>query len=349
MKHLTTLFKSIYKNDAVIDGARSYPWWLAILFFLISSIISVIPMAVSTSTVSGASFLKSPTFYVEEGLESFSSFLKNEDLTFDIKEVENEVPTLNTDTSKNSYIHLSEWNKAIDSEKESELTPLSFKHKETFVQINPESKKEETVTEVVFEVFNFTYFEEDLVKENINRILVNKPILNALNSDKTVVDEIKRTTSFMILSKESYAIYKFSKPSNKSLNTSVSGDYDNQNIVSISEIKNIEEWKTFLDRGYLNIKTKVALVQTSIMLAVNSGISLLMGLMVFIITRGKNNPFRIFKIWECFKIGFWAMLSPALLTLIVGFIFPQMMSMMYVLFYGIRMMWLSMKNLKPVQ
>ena len=64
-------------------------------------------------------------------------------------------------------------------------------------------------------------------------------------------------------------------------------------------------------------------------------------------TRGKNNPNRIIKWYQCFLIAFYASLCPGLLTLVFGFILSGMEIMLYVLTFGVRVMWMSVRNLRP--
>jgi hypothetical protein len=73
----------------------------------------------------------------------------------------------------------------------------------------------------------------------------------------------------------------------------------------------------------------------------------LLGLTVFLMTRGKTNPFRIYTFWECQKIAYWAAFSPSVLALI-GFAFPAYAPLVYIFLYGMRVMWMSMRSLRPV-
>jgi maltodextrin utilization protein YvdJ len=72
-----------------------------------------------------------------------------------------------------------------------------------------------------------------------------------------------------------------------------------------------------------------------------------MGLMIFLLTRGKKNIFHIYTFGDCEKIAAWSMVSPALLSLILGFIFTDYAMMFFIILLGLRVMWLSMKQLRP--
>jgi hypothetical protein len=74
-----------------------------------------------------------------------------------------------------------------------------------------------------------------------------------------------------------------------------------------------------------------------------------MSILVFIMTRGKTNPNRSMRVLEAFKIGAWSLFSPAVLTYVAGLFFPDLASTAFVLFVGLRMMWLSSSYLRPYQ
>ncbi|MEG2052748.1 MAG: hypothetical protein RRZ92_02150, partial [Bacilli bacterium] len=187
------------------------------------------------------------------------------------------------------------------------------------------------------------------ISENVTRILKGDVITATMPDVPTKYEtkDLKRTISLLILGKDTYTIYKF--PNNKTNYSATGGDYLNlKDIKSLSEVKTYEDWQKFVELGYMNTKNKNCLVQTSIMLGINAGIVLLMGLMFFILTRGKANPYRSYTFWECMKISFWSMLSPAILSLVFGFFLTQFATLIFVLIFGVRAMWLSMKQLKPI-
>lgn len=106
-------------------------------------------------------------------------------------------------------------------------------------------------------------------------------------------------------------------------------------------------WKLFFKNSY-NANRLTGMWQTSVLIGgINIVIIALMGFMVWILTRGKNNPYRYFKIWECFKISFWAAITPALLTCGLGFLLARFANVLFPLLLGVRVMWLSMKSLRP--
>lgn len=105
--------------------------------------------------------------------------------------------------------------------------------------------------------------------------------------------------------------------------------------------------KDFINKANNYTRVVGAFGQAGIISGINMLVAFLMGLMVFILTRGKTNVFRIFNFWEGQKIAYWASITPAVLGLIFGFLIPSFAAMSFVLFYGVRVMWLTMKQLRP--
>ena len=111
----------------------------------------------------------------------------------------------------------------------------------------------------------------------------------------------------------------------------------------------LANFKKFLNKSYLASKAKTTMVTCLFSLAVFAGMSLIMGFLMWIMTRGKNNPNNYFSLWLCFKIQARLGLAPGLLTFIIGLFLTSYAQMIFVLTLGLRVMWMSMKDLRPVQ
>ena len=72
-----------------------------------------------------------------------------------------------------------------------------------------------------------------------------------------------------------------------------------------------------------------------------------MGLMLWLLTRGKNNPNRNLTIWVGVKISWWIDFTPGLLAMILGFVWSAAAGLAYIVLMGLRTMWLSMRSLNP--
>ena len=129
------------------------------------------------------------------------------------------------------------------------------------------------------------------------------------------------------------------------IDTITRGDYINQYRTKV-----MKQVVKVLDNTYLNQKKRTLWTNTGIYAAIYAGIILFLGLMVFILTRGKNNPFKFLNIWHCQKIVWWASFTPAVLGTVLALIFAGNMigQMAFILLISLRVMWLSMKQLRPV-
>ena len=110
-----------------------------------------------------------------------------------------------------------------------------------------------------------------------------------------------------------------------------------------------KQWKSFFNESYIENRNTATWQTTLLMLGIDVLLIMFMGLMVFILTRGKRNPFRIYTLWECQKISYWSTFTPGLLAMILGFIFSSYAVMFFILLLGVRVMWMSMRSLRPQQ
>ena len=100
---------------------------------------------------------------------------------------------------------------------------------------------------------------------------------------------------------------------------------------------------------YFRIIIKSMWSNTGIYLGVYAGLILFLGLMVFLLTRGKNNINRTMNFWVCQKVAWWSSFTPGLLALPLGFLLASNIlgQMTFIVLLSIRVMWLSMRQLRP--
>ena len=308
-KNLKLFFTSLINNNAVIDGARKKPWYAAIIMFFISIVLSVIPGCVMELRKQGDKYFESNTFVFTEAATDFSRELQNP--KYDGK----------------MLVYEKDGKKFLSADE-------SVHYENYYGEAN-------TIHYI------FQYAPVDKIKEYYD-------------------DYITKNSSFVIFTNESALIYIIdpntpdgTKPkiylncidAYKNLDE----DAFRKAYVSPAEAGNATEslnktWanlKVLIKNLYNQTRVKAALVQLGIISAVNAGITLIMGFMIWVLTRGKNNPYRLFTFWESFKISFWASISPAILTVGLGFLITNFAATMFPLLIGVRVMWLSMKSLRP--
>lgn len=300
MKNVKLFFKTLVSNNAAIDAGRKKPWYAALIIFLISIVLSVIPSTVLELNKQGNKNFEPYTYSAREALTMFSQDLKtnHSDQMIVIKNDKDSTLVANDTVSYT-------WN--------SDSVTFKFKY----------SSNEEAATLI-------SAYNEEQVSYFIFTIdTVYIHIVNPNQHDQTVVNLV--------------CLNAYKKVGERDIIDSyVSSDDETESVE-----KTWDNWKVLIKKLYNQTRLKSAGMQLAIMSAVNVGIILIMGFMVWVLTRGKNNPYRIFNVWECYKIVFWAGFTPALLTTGLGFLIKTFASTIFPLFLGVRVMWLSMKSLRP--
>ena len=121
-------------------------------------------------------------------------------------------------------------------------------------------------------------------------------------------------------------------------------------FVNTYHSKVLKRFRGICNEAYLNQKKRTVWGNFGIYAGIYAGIILFLGLMLFVLTRGKTNPFRSLNVWHCQKIAWWAAFTPAILGMILAFVFSGNMigQMAFILLISLRVMWLSMKQLRPM-
>lgn len=320
MKPIKYIFKSLFNNAVILEG-RKRKWYESFIVFLLAMIVALVPTVVSISSIKGSEILESNTNSVETALVEFSRTINEEGIKLVVKE-NGEVKNLTiNDTNKwdkeyYSYTH-------YDGDK-------SVERLRVYLLLDSDSEEiAKKITDLQAQVYN---------PESENE------------QEKTPI------SSFFVLGKESGYLCVYAKNA-KAWNSPSSAryiTYDNfengqEVISSFVGDHALDNWKTFINKGYSHTKVVSLFRQLGIFAGINVLVSLFMSLMIFIVTRGKRNPYRDYKFSEALKIVGIASLSPALISLLLGFILPQQYAtMIFMVLLGIRIMWLSSRNLNPV-
>ena len=109
----------------------------------------------------------------------------------------------------------------------------------------------------------------------------------------------------------------------------------------------LNNFKTLLNKSYLTYKTRTFWTYTGVFFGIYAALVIFMGLMTFLLTRGKKNPMNYLTYWTTTKIAMWAAFCPGLLAMILGFMIANFATMFFIILYGLRIMWLSMRQLRP--
>ncbi len=349
MKNFKLIMKSLINNDACIEGGRTKRWFFAVIFAVLSLVLAVLPIMVTSLQAQGSDFTAGNYLYnYDNAIVAFSDSLKDNNLSMVVSEDAN---------GRFLAVDKTQW--------EAAYTANAYKQ---YVHLNNDSK-------VDFEV----YYTEAVGQEFVDYYTLVSQNKSPIDGSWREAADTARSTSYLIFGRERMVGQLF-QPGNTTALSGVSGDYlkldlgfDFKSLATVeidgvtyvtshddkfsepngflsidayrSQIQN--RWNDVYDAVYYNTKMVTARDSTLIMLGVDALLIFFMGLMIFILTRGKRNPFRIYTFWETQKIAYWASFTPSLLALIFGFIFTEYAVMIFVMLIGVRIMWMSMKSLKP--
>ena len=348
MKRFKLILKSLINNDACVEGGRKHPWWIALIIYFLSMVLALIPVFVQTITKKGSSAVSQNTNGMEVFTQRFAEDISDKGLIMEVKE-QNGEKYLSLDQQK--------WNETYTWQDERGYN--AYHH------LNENGEPD-------FDV----YYMADLQSSDVEKMLSNVPVRDEegnITHDKKG-NEVwnKRRTSFIVFGSKELAVYNFNRVSGAQVGA-LAGDYKHYEVgFKINDLTKVSvdgveydyttitpelfskyhegawnNWLKFFDDAYLYQRGQLTWKTTLLMFGINTALVLFMGLMIFVLTRGKHNPFRIYTIFECMWIACWASLTPAILTSGLGFLIKSFSQIIFPLLLGLRVMWLSMKSLRP--
>ena len=384
---IKTLFSSLFNNNAVIIGGRFLAWWLAVILIVLSVGLAITPIMVSAGKVNGADILNSTQYGFDNGLLTFAEELDNKGVVLEVKvdheyydkdvyymanttnnfkEVFTNKVTITIDENNTEVdIHYysaknlegKEQFRAyyVDSELTYDdlLTPkvdeslysysalAKYLNSISYDETKDDGGKTLPVNFMVFGIKNFygsIYQPLSAFKEGEAKIMGNAPIssVTGIYSKKLLGMNISEFTKYI-----------FNSGNETTPKTSIAGLGASASTRQIYLDGVTNNWKYLFNEGYQPIKSNNLWINFGVTILTNASIILLMGLVIFIITRGKHSINRDWTFWQSLKIASWAAFTPGLLALIIGFIMPSFAGMGFIMFYGTRIMWMSMKQLRP--
>lgn len=364
---LVNSFKGLISNQAVIDGSRGSAWWVAAIFFAFSAILPLIPTFAQLNKMNGASFISNLNYGLDEQLAHFAFKQKLAGHEF---KVEGGRLHYYEDYDFDTHVGKKDDEKGFKTPDENYFDNREYE----FAIVN-------TVTNQ-FDA-KFYFWTDKNLSANVERITKQTYLINGNNESdgqKIPTPEMKDIVVYLpniiIFTPTTMAVALYKDNTATTAGTTNGGlDWLNSrtdiglverllgkevaNVTATSdENKFVNEHKgevisVFRDvctETYLNQKSKTKWTNTGIYFGIYGGVIIFLGLMVFILTRGKNNPYKFLNIWECQKISWWGAASPAIIGTILSLIFSgnAIGQMAFILVVSLRIMWLSMKQLRPV-
>ena len=329
--------KGSFKNDLSIEiGSKTKWYWLVIIFF-VSIFLSMTPLTVHLSQKNGQDYINGVQGDAFEfGL---NDFINNSESTGDI--------VFDKETPVNG---VTKYNVAsLKGEMQNAPAHLLYAYKRNYDNGTSVNKK------IDLEI----YYVDVFGGEDFNTIYQDISKKDSEGND--------RTSSFILFGKEGFSSWAYAIGATSS-QYGIGGNFINFNDiygtvgtttqfsfkeylkkdgVKVSEIK--KSYGELVNIMYEQNKKTGMLVQSGIILGVDAGLILLIGLIFFLLTRSKMSPFKPKKWYTFFGIAIWIAMIPALLALIGGFLLPGYEIMIFVVTYGMRAMWMSMRQLRPMQ
>ena len=337
-------FGSLISNASALRGAKAGPLWLTIVMFFLALILPIIPIFVSQATTNGSSFLSNYSYGLERYVTAVAMDLKNnrladfqinEDHLLSIKEGENEVDFNNYGSSTPYAVYKNEAKNQYDF--------------------------------VVYLSTAETDKEKSAVNDEISKTRYGLKTTDILASEENVY-----RPSYMILFKNGVYVAIYSSNGTSAIASSYNGDFktisaNNDYLTILLTVKDSDgnavaqslandaytngvyaNFKKFLDKSYDTLKIRNMWVTSAIYFGIFFGVSFMMGLLMFLLTRGKNNPNNYFSLWLCIKIQGRLSFCPGLLTMVVGWFLTSQIPLFMIMLLGLRVMWISMKELRPI-
>ncbi|MCF0108141.1 MAG: hypothetical protein HUJ59_03995 [Bacilli bacterium] len=361
---LATFFKSLINNDAAIEGAKKAPWWMSIILFVCSIGLPLIPIAVNESKVKGSAYLGSVANGLDMQMTALSLDLQANKKTLEVSNGEcvykiDGVAKLNYDDA-DALTPIATYESTRNVEEKDENGVVTIK---TLKQIELEMY----YTSRVYDNKN------ELSAKTIIEDLIERKFVYGTENPKSAADAtdtVYYTPSIVVFYKTGLYMINFAPDSTTKIGaTTFLSDWKNtKDCELVSRTLKVEDvtkttqqthtnktyvagvyanWQKVFDESYLNAKSNRIGLQMLIYAGVYALIIIIMGFMLWLLTRGKNNPFNYLNFWITSKISCWASLAPAILGMIGGFIFVQYAGFAFIIVEGLRMMWLAMKNLRP--
>ena len=344
-----SFFKSLIKNDAADEAGKRAPWWTAAIMFVLAVGLPLIPIATSTVKRNGSDLFASGSLDFDRKITDASLKLLEENKTFEI--------TDGTCVYKVNGV-------ATERTGDDAYEPIYRYESIT-------ANEGVTTKQYAFDVYYCSSEDSNVINELINRTAAVQYVLGTETKKSEADAEGTKyySTSFLVLHKKGMHFTIFQADSitagigvawttdwyhtengdllaRLTTNTEVAvADRVSTNKKYVADVFN--NFKTVTNETYYTVRGELLRNSLLIYTGVYLALIMLMGFMLWLLTRGKNNPFNYLRWWTTTKIAWWASFCPALLGMIGGFIFPQYAPFIFIIFLGLRIMWLSMKNLRP--
>jgi len=343
--NLKNIFGSTVSNQCAIDAAKTLPWWSAIIVLLLGVLLPIIPLVVSVANTHGSNYVSSVNYGIDRDLAVTSLDLYDEKKTFVVDD--------------DKILHYYDNGVEVKPNAEQDLTPI-------YRYFNTKEKQYEL--DVYFTQREFgdsTASINDLLKETEKHQYVLGTTIEKAEGQET---STCYTPSVLILHSKGLILRLYKHNSVNSSGSSYSGDWvctkSGEDIITRmltvegkeipADIKSLDyvkdvftNYKGLLDECYITTINRMYILNTTVYFGIYVGVVVLLGLLIFILTRSKRNSNNYLKWYQCQFIMYWSSFAPGLLAMIFGFLLSTYAAMFFIVLMGLRGMWMSMRQLSP--
>ena len=335
---LSNFFGGLISNQRAMDGAKTNPWWVAVIIGIFGIVLPVLPITISQAKTYGASFLASNKYNFDQNIASLTVQMLKDGDEF----------VVNND-------HLLEYQPA-------EGLPARGDYEPIITKVNSsDGQYELMIYYMTGDYSGLTAFIESI---DARQYKVGTTSI-------AVAEDVKYAPSYMLLFKEGLYVrlnkynsteagsntytnfktdWKQFEPGHKllagTLGDLVLTEIDPNTNGEVKD-KIYKNWEEVFNKSFISQKRYNTWVTSAIFFGIYFGLLILMGLLLFLLTRGKNNVFNYLKFMDTEKMAWWSSLAPGILAMIVGFIFSRFAQMAFIVLFGLRVMWIAMKQLRP--
>lgn len=345
-ENLKYIFGSLVSNNKCIEGARHNPWWVSLIFFILAVLLPVVPIITSGFSAYGSSIFASRTFGMDTTITDFALDLQEND------------------------IKLMVYNGVLDDIDNNWEKTYGYNDTIQYSYLNNNSKQYDLLVYYTETKGNdFTNFVNHVVEKSFV-LGSTTQYVKAENSEPSSEAVTLYKPNYVILNPEMIYVLLHKTNASETVGT-IYGDFSLfTNGTCLKEVLKGEgystslthsqlladnnyckevfgKFKSFLDTSFINNRNRSTLYTSLLAAGIYVALGFFMGLMVFILTRGKRNYYSVLNFIDCQKINSWAMFTPGLLALILGFMIPSYAIMFFIILVGLRVMWMSMKQLRP--
>ena len=340
-------FGSLISNSAALRGAKNGPLWLTIVMFILAVLLPVIPLLVAQLTTDGSSFLKTYSYGLERYVTSMAMDLKNTRLAeFSIDE--------------NHLLSVKENGAEVDFNNYGANTPYAaYENQNThqydfllYLSSASTSKEKEIVykaivaTTYVSGTTNVGAGEGQSVYHPSYMILFKNGVYVSIYGSASATKAVAGSYfgDFNTIKTNDHCLETLLTVTNKDGTAVAQNLYNNEYVNGV-----LKNFKKFINASYDTLKVKNTWATVGIYAGIFFGLNIVMGLIMWVLTRGKKNPNNYFSIWLTIKVQARMALAPAIITAIAGIFLNSMVPVIYIMTIGLRVMWISMKELRPIQ